>query len=66
MRLAPNAQAAKIQYAKQRLAALSEEAETAKTPQVSARKPKKKLPKPAPPKAEVGELFSAPLGEEAF
>jgi tetratricopeptide (TPR) repeat protein len=66
LRLGPNAEAAKIQYAKQRLAALSEEAETDKTPQVSPKKPKKKPPKPTEPKTDVGKLFSAPLGEDAF
>ena len=66
LRFATNADAAKIQHANTRLAALSEEAETEKTPKVSARKPRKKLPKPAEPKTDVGKLFSAPLGEEAF
>lgn len=66
LRFATNADAAKIQHANKRIAALREEAETEKTPQVSARKPRKKLPKPAEPKTDVGKLFSAPLGEEAF
>ena len=66
LRVATNTDAAKIQYANKRIAALSEEADSDKTPQVIPRKPKKKPPKPAAPKTEVGELFSAPLGEEAF
>jgi tetratricopeptide (TPR) repeat protein len=66
LRFATNADAAKIQHANTRIAALSEEAETEKSPKVSARKPRKKLPKPAEPKTDVGKLFSAPLGEDAF
>jgi tetratricopeptide (TPR) repeat protein len=66
LRFATNADAAKIQYANKRLAALSEEAETEKPPTITQRKPRKKVLKPAAPKTEVGDLFSAPLGEEAF